>query len=315
MALLPMWMKGTTPEIERIAFEELGETTEVRQSSLKKLKELINEEQGFCPLLDDEFLLRFLRAKKFDVSRAFSTLKNYYAFKVRYSGVVTDFLPKDLRSLFETDKVFLSPKRGPNGEGILVSFIGSFDIESFTVEQHFAATLISAEIGMETDASQVCGSRLIIDMQGMSWRKLRHYINPSFVSSVARCIQDVMPCRICGIHAVHEPIYFGSAYQAIKPLLSKKLKERIHFHSSDLSSLHKILPPETLPEELGGYLDKKDFQNFRSIVLQNNDLMERINTYMYNDMRSPYQRNINKTTDGSSEDKETTRTLFNVSLS
>ncbi|GBM24084.1 hypothetical protein AVEN_15732-1, partial [Araneus ventricosus] len=35
-----------------------------------------------------------------------------------------------------------------------------------------------------------------------------------------------MPCRICGIHAVHEPFYFGSAYQAIKPLLSKKIKER-----------------------------------------------------------------------------------------
>ncbi|GBN07751.1 hypothetical protein AVEN_57880-1 [Araneus ventricosus] len=152
-------------------------------------------------------------------------------------------------------------------------------------------------------------------MQGMTWRKLRHYINPSFVSSVARCIQDVMPCRICGIHAVHEPFYFGSAYQAIKPLLSKKIKERIHFHSSDLSSLHKILPPETLPEELGGYLDKKDFQNFRSIILQNNDLMERINTYMYNGMRSPHHRNVNKTRDDSSEDKETTRTLFNVSLS
>ncbi|GBL74647.1 hypothetical protein AVEN_210672-1, partial [Araneus ventricosus] len=49
-----------------------------------------------------------------------------------------------------------------------VRYTGSFDIDSFTVEQHFAATLASAEIGMETEASQVCGSRLIIDMQGMT---------------------------------------------------------------------------------------------------------------------------------------------------
>ncbi|GBN07752.1 hypothetical protein AVEN_57881-1 [Araneus ventricosus] len=101
-----------------------GQGESVPVSLLQGRKCPFREEPGFCPLLDDEFLLRFLRAKKFDVSRAFSTLTNYYAFKVRYSGVVTDFLPKDLRSVFETDKVFISPKRGPNGEGILISFIG-----------------------------------------------------------------------------------------------------------------------------------------------------------------------------------------------
>ncbi|GFT54839.1 clavesin-2 [Nephila pilipes] len=314
MAPLLMWAKGSTPYFAKIAEEELGETCEVREKCLAEVKKRIEEEPNFQPLMDEEFLIRFLRAKKYNVDRAFNTLKNYYSFKSRYSGIVTDFTPHDLKFVFEMDKVLVSPKRARNGEGILIVFIGSFDIDKCTIEQHLAASLIGAEIGMETEGSQVCGSHCVIDMQGMTFRKLKHYFQPSFVSLVARCIQDSMPYRIIGIHFVHEPSYFGAAYNVIKPLLSKKLRNRMHFHSDNLESLHEYLPPETLPEELGGYLGKKDFQEFRSMMMQNNDLVDRLNTYVFEGNKSPNQSN-NSQAKQDVDPNATTRTLFNVSTS
>ncbi|GBO31330.1 hypothetical protein AVEN_131495-1 [Araneus ventricosus] len=81
--------------------------------------------KGFCPLQDDEFLLRFLRGRKYDVSRAFTTLKNYYMFKSEYSGVITDLTPTDLKRVLELEHVFVSPKRAPGGEGLLIVFLES----------------------------------------------------------------------------------------------------------------------------------------------------------------------------------------------
>ncbi|GBM28439.1 hypothetical protein AVEN_148997-1, partial [Araneus ventricosus] len=78
---------------------------------------------------------------------------------------------------------------------------------------------------------------------------------------------------------------------------------------SNLKSLHKLIPKGALTEDLGGDIGKKDFKHFRNIIFQNNDLMERINSYTYNGQKSRYQRNSNTT-----DNKETTRTLFNVSV-
>ncbi|GFQ85782.1 retinaldehyde-binding protein 1 [Trichonephila clavata] len=84
----------------------------------------IAEEPGFQPLVEEEFLIRFLRGRKYDVNRAFNTLKNYYSLKSRYSGIITDFTPQDLKLVLEMDRVFISPKRARDGEGILISFLG-----------------------------------------------------------------------------------------------------------------------------------------------------------------------------------------------
>ncbi|GBN30723.1 Alpha-tocopherol transfer protein [Araneus ventricosus] len=222
-----MWVKGLTPSLVKRAEIELNETPATRTAALEELILAIKDEPGFTPLMDEEFLLRFLRAKKFEVSRAFNTLKNYYDFKHRYSGDITDFLPKDLKSVFEADKVLGSPKRGFDGEGILILSAGSFNIDKFTPEQLFATTLVTAEIGIEAEFAQVCGCRIIFDFGGLTWWKLKHYVNPSFIGGVCKAIQDVMPIRICGIHVVNEPVYFTCAYQTIKPILSKKLKERV----------------------------------------------------------------------------------------
>ncbi|CAL1283524.1 unnamed protein product [Larinioides sclopetarius] len=308
MTLWPAWMKGLTPEMALIARTELGETPEKRAEALKELKILIKEEKskGFCPLEDDEFLIRFLRARKYDVDRAFTTLRNYYTFRSEYSGVITDLTPRDLKRVLELEHVFVSPKRAPEGEGLLFVFIGSLDFNVVTLDEIFAAGIIGAEVGMETEATQVCGCHIILDMHGMSWRKFKHFVKPSFLRCFATCIQDVLPIRIKAIHAVNQPVYFNIAFNTIKPFLSEKITNRVHLHGDDFKSLHEHIPPEALPEKLDGHLGQKDFQDFKTMMIQNTPLIERINTYTYNGVQSKQACKVQENSN------VTTRKLFKV---
>lgn len=57
--------------VKATAEKELGETSNRRRIELKNLRHLIADEIDFNPRLDDAFLLRFLRCRKFDAERAF----------------------------------------------------------------------------------------------------------------------------------------------------------------------------------------------------------------------------------------------------
>lgn len=45
---------------------------------------------------------------------------------------------------------------------------------------------------------------------------------------------------------------FDKIYNIFKPLLNSEMRSRIFFHGHDLSSLHKHIKPDYLPERYGG---------------------------------------------------------------
>nr|XP_042911964.1 alpha-tocopherol transfer protein-like [Parasteatoda tepidariorum] len=136
---------------------------------------------------------------------------------------------------------------------------------------------------MDTEASQVCGGAVIFDFQGITLNKLRCFSSPPFLTLVFRGIQNCFPYRIPGFHVVHEPSYFSMTYNIIKPMLSKKLKERFHFHGNNLSSLHKFFSPEILPKELGGHLGEKEFSEFRTYIQSKESFVEKLNQCIYDE--------------------------------
>ncbi|XP_042911964.2 alpha-tocopherol transfer protein-like isoform X1 [Parasteatoda tepidariorum] len=283
MAHTPMWMKGLTPQMIRRAKEELGETSQLRKQCLEEFKELIIAQEELCSVMDDSFLLRFLRCKKYDVKKAFITLKNYYDFKKRYSGIITDLTPSKLKRVLEMDCIFMSPMRGPNDENVTIIFVGKFDVVNLSAYELYAASYLCGELGMDTEASQVCGGAVIFDFQGITLNKLRCFSSPPFLTLVFRGIQNCFPYRIPGFHVVHEPSYFSMTYNIIKPMLSKKLKERFHFHGNNLSSLHKFFSPEILPKELGGHLGEKEFSEFRTYIQSKESFVEKLNQCIYDE--------------------------------
>lgn len=290
MPLLSLWMSDMTPDMIKKAEEELGETEEVKAQALKDLRRLINGEADFRPRADDAFLLRFLRCKKFNSEVAFNNLRNYYTFKVRYSGLITDFKPSQVKHILEMNMLYPLPWRLPDGSGAGIIRVGHYDVNSSTPEDLFAACLVCLEVGLELEPTQVCGGSLIIDLDNFGLRHLKHFASPTFLFRLVRLVQDCIPIRIKGFHVVNEPFFINAIFNVIKQLLTEKLKRRIHFHGSNLKSLHKIIPPEILPNELGGTLGSMDNTEFRKQVLNREAYFEKINKYGFQEKKAQFIR-------------------------
>ncbi|XP_055944742.1 retinaldehyde-binding protein 1-like [Argiope bruennichi] len=292
---IPVWEEEMTPEIRKIAEKELGETPEIKEKALKELRRLINEESDFRPQTNDTFLLRFLRAKKYDVKRAFKTLQNYYIFKARYSGIMTDFTPKDVKNVIEMNNMLLMPYRHPSGAAVGYARLAHFDIEKVTKEEIFATALIGLEYLLQFEASQVCGYIIILDWNKISMRILKHWLSPTFLYRGIRLVQDCVPCRAKGFHVINEPFFFNVAINLVKSLLSEKLMKRIFFHGSNLKSLHKHIPPSILPEELGGEIGplSSHVPNMYSNILDRENAYEKLNKYGFQEKKIQHLKKQN----------------------
>lgn len=64
-----------------------------------------------------------------------------------------------------------------------------------------------------------------------------------------------MPLRTDAIHIVNQGWAFDMVFKMFKPLLNEKMRSRIFFHGTNMTSLHKHIDKDHLPTKYGGYLD------------------------------------------------------------
>ncbi|GFU01592.1 transposable element Tcb1 transposase [Trichonephila clavipes] len=74
----PLLDTTLTKEDIRKAKQELNEKPEDLNRHLVRVKELLTKEKELFPNTDDEFLLRFLRARKFNDERAANLIRDHY---------------------------------------------------------------------------------------------------------------------------------------------------------------------------------------------------------------------------------------------
>ena len=71
-----------------------------------------------CPT-DDAFLLRFLRARKFDYERAYQLLVNYYTIRAENPGIFKDLKPSTIKHVLDDGVVTVLPKQNKDGQTVL----------------------------------------------------------------------------------------------------------------------------------------------------------------------------------------------------
>lgn len=85
------------------AREELQEKPEWRLRDVQALRDMVCKDYpnlGTC--LDDAFLLRFLRARKFDYDRALQLLVNYHCCRRSWPEVFTNLKPSAVKAVLES---------------------------------------------------------------------------------------------------------------------------------------------------------------------------------------------------------------------
>ncbi|XP_071761264.2 clavesin-1-like [Centroberyx gerrardi] len=251
---------GLSAETTEKARLELNENPDTLHQDIQQVRDMIvtRPDIGFLRT-DDDFILRFLRARKFDQTETFRLLAQYFQFRQQNLDMFQSFKVDDpgiKRALMDGfPGVLETPDQ--HGRKILILFASNWDQGRNSFTDILRAILLSLEVLIENPELQINGFILIIDWSNFSFKQASK-LTPNILKLAIEGLQDSFPARFGGIHFVNQPWYIHAMYTIIKPFLKDKTRKRIFLHGNNLNSLHQLIQPECLPSEFGGTLPPYD---------------------------------------------------------
>nr|XP_006822514.1 PREDICTED: alpha-tocopherol transfer protein-like [Saccoglossus kowalevskii] len=285
-----------SPELLQKATRELNEKPEWRQRDIQALRDMFTKRPDINFCSDNGFLLRFLRAKKFDYERAFQMLVNYYEIRKQYPGIYNELLPSNIKHIWDNNLQAALPSRDQEGRRIVIFRPGKWDPSEYPVQDLIKANLLTVEKLLEDEETQVNGIVLIGDLKGFRFSHAMH-LGPLFAKQVTSIFQNAMPIRIKGMHYVNEPRLFDAVFAVVRPFLKEKLKNRaryftptaflypevnvrlIRIHGSDFTSLHECIPSSSLPADYGGSLPFFTSRQWKDAMLKSDNEFKESSKY------------------------------------
>lgn len=240
------------------AQEELQEKAEWRDRDIQALRDLVEKEENFMCDTSDAFLIRFLRAKKFDYEASFKMLQRYLGIRAKSPGNFEKCLPSRAEKILDSGLQTVLPHRDALARRVLIFRAGAWDTTLLSPQDIFAVNFMCLEVVGREPKTQIAGLVALVDMSGFGWDHVMK-LSVDYIKDVVAMVQNSFPIRFREIHIVNESYLFDVVFALVKPFLTEKIRDRIRFHGSDHESLHRYLPRSILPEEYGG--DQPPFNN------------------------------------------------------
>ncbi|CCE85908.1 Piso0_005547 [Millerozyma farinosa CBS 7064] len=243
--------------------------TDTQKKALEKLREELKA-AGYEERLDDASLLRFLRARKFDVAKAkemfvqcekwrkdFGTNTVLKDFHYEEKPLVAKYYPqyyhkidKEGRPVYieELGKVNLNEMlKITSQERMLKNLV--WEYESFVTYRLPACSRLKGHL-VETSCT-------IMDLKGISISSAYQVVG--YVREASNIGQNYYPERMGKFYLINAPFGFSTAFKLFKPFLDPVTVSKIFIlGSSYQKELLKQIPAENLPKKFGGSSDVTD---------------------------------------------------------
>lgn len=243
----------------------LGNLTAAQQQALDTLRGELQAEGHFvAQRMDDATLLRFLRARKFDVAKAKAMLISAEEWRKEF-GIDDLMVNFEFKEKEEVDKYYPQyyHKTDKDGRPIYIERLGKLDIAALysltTQERQLKRFVLEYERFLSERlpaSSKAIGhpvetSCTILDLQGVSitnFYKVRDY-----VFQTAKIGQDRYPECMGKFYIINAPWAFSTVWMIIKPWLDEVTVSKIDILGSNYKDkLLAQIPAENLPADLGG---------------------------------------------------------------
>lgn len=279
---LSYFIEHLTPAMIEEARTQLNETDETRAKALEEFKKLIKKEKKLVSIMEESFLMAFLRARKFNVKKAFKLFQNYWQFRKDFRYIYDQTDPTSVKEFILKPHMGALMHRDRKGCVVLVFKVGLWDPEVDVFEQVFRAVTAVLIHSIGYPATQVCGYRMIFDLRGLSWKQMK-LCTPSNILLMVRSSQYCFPARYKGFHVISESKLFNVIWAIVSPFLTQKLKTRVMFHGTDTSPLVDYIHPSILPVEWGGQAEPFSNDKWTDIVHASTEIVTRQLRYGYQD--------------------------------
>lgn len=262
---------------------ELPDDSNVIKPYIVKLKQRARNE--FDLDFSDGFLMRFLRARDFDLELSFKMLCNYQRWRRECPEISSSLGPGSVLPLLQNSYHAVLPRRDHSGSRVLLYRIGQWNPKDWTAYEVFRVSLMTSELIVTETETQRRGLKVIFDLRGWSFGHAL-LINLSLARKISAVLTDSFPLKVRGIHLLNEPIFFRPVFAMLCPFLPEKIKQRIHMHGSDYSeSLTDFFSPAVLPPEYGGEGPSVEevCQEWTNHLLRSEELLSNISTSLTGD--------------------------------
>ncbi|XP_045191451.1 alpha-tocopherol transfer protein-like [Mercenaria mercenaria] len=242
------------------AKRELNEDPKERVGALKALSDWVAQQKWLQSPTDARYLLGFLRARKFSQLGARELLENYWTVRTKYSDWYNGVSTSDnrIQDIIKQGVYIPLPGRDREGRKLVIVRLGAMDPKGKvnTFEDVMRANLALFDYILLDENIQVNGLVFVIDMTGFS----RHHFVSTGMENTKKCMivtQKALPGRIKELHYYNTGAVFESIFNMIRPMMSEKLRNRVHVHGQNLSSVYDkidkcMLPEEYLPDDYTG---------------------------------------------------------------
>ncbi|XP_077525779.1 alpha-tocopherol transfer protein-like isoform X1 [Haemaphysalis longicornis] len=277
-------------ELKDIAHRELGETPEVRREAIEQLRKLLADDPSLHSPTDDAFLTKFLRARKYNVDKAFKNIKKYFEARKNQRDMFEDSNPATIAFDIACRKhhlVTLSNGRDPNGIPVIMVKSGTWTTEICSLTNFMRVCVLHMEYLLLDEEVQTKGLVIVFDVKGLGIYHLTQY-TPFFIRRVLSLLQNCFPLRIKAVYVSNNPVLFDIFLNIAKPFMKSKLLRRVRLLGYDGEKLRDLLPDDLIPQVNGGTLESHDYDVTARKLQSRGDFFREISEYGYRDeMKRP----------------------------
>ncbi|KAL6246016.1 cytosolic factor, phosphatidylinositol/phosphatidylcholine transfer protein [Rhinocladiella similis] len=245
-----------------------GHTTKEQDAQVHQLRAML-EQEGYTERLDTLTLLRFLRARKFNVelSKQMFIKNEQWRKEFGVDDLVRNFDYKEKPDVFKYYPQYYH-KTDKDGRPVYIESYGNIDLNAMykiTSAERMVQNLVVEYEKVADPRLPACSRKsgklletccTIMDMKGVGVTKIPSVYG--YLRSVSAISQDYYPERLGKLYIINAPWGFSSVFSVVKSFLDPITVAKIHVLGSGYQSdLLKQVPAENLPKQFGGTCECK----------------------------------------------------------
>ncbi|XP_014255868.1 tyrosine-protein phosphatase non-receptor type 9-like [Cimex lectularius] len=226
-------------------------TPEQRQATktfLEAVNKLRRKRSGNSAAVSPSTAVKFLSARKFEVSRAITLFEQHELTRQREGLVDLNPQEEPLKSELDSGKFTILPTRDSTGAAIAVFTARIHCPQTSTHQTTLQGLVYQLDVALESVDTQKAGIVFIYDMSDSKYSHFDYDLSQKILT----LLKGGYPARLKKVLIVTAPLWFKAPFKILRLFVREKLRDRVFTVSLPQLSLH--IPRESLPVALGGGL-------------------------------------------------------------